>query len=107
MTYRQFWPLYLREHARPLNRALHIIGTLAALAVLVLALATGEPWLVLATLALGYGFAWIGHVLVERNRPATFRHPLYSLLGDLHMTASFLTGRLGAELKRHGIHPPL
>ncbi len=102
-TYEQFWPYYLREHARPLTRLVHAVGTFAGLAVLVLALALGAWWLVLAALVIGYGAAWGSHMLVERNRPATFKYPLWSLWSDLRMAGLMATGRLETELRKAGV----
>ena len=100
-SYDAFWPQYLREHRRPATRTLHAVGTLGGLAILALALLLGRPWLMLVALILAYGLAWIGHFVLERNRPATLRHPLWSLRADFHMLALMLTGRLDAELARH------
>ena len=100
-SYAAFWPQYLREHSQPATRILHAVGTLGGLAILALALAVGEAWLAVAALILAYGLAWIGHFVLERNRPATFRHPLWSLRADFHMLALMLTGRLDAALARH------
>ncbi len=102
-SYGEFWPLYLAEHSRPGNRALHLFGTGLALLLLVAAVVTLDWRLLLAAVLAGYGFAWAGHALIERNRPATFTHPAWSLVSDFRMFALGLTGRLGAELERHGL----
>ena len=75
-SFAEFYPAYLAEHARPWTRRLHIAGTLLAVLVLAVATATGVWWLALLAPAAGYGPAWLSHLLVERNRPATFGHPL-------------------------------
>lgn len=102
-TYAEFWPHYLREHARPRTRAVHALGTVLAVAVLLWAVLIGPLWLALVALVLGYAFAWLSHLLVERNRPATFTYPLWSFVSDLRMAWLLLTGRLGAELRRAGV----
>lgn len=102
-TYREFWPHYLREHAKPKTRTLHFLGTGVATMALVALAATGEFWLLPVALAAGYGPAWIGHFFVEKNRPATFKHPFWSLVSDYRMAFVWLTGRLDSELTKAGV----
>ena len=102
-SFAEFWPYYLREHAKPATRALHFAGTGAGLLLTFVALISGNYCLLLVALICGYGPAWIGHYFVEKNRPATFRHPLWSLIADFRMFFFFITGRLGPELHRLGI----
>ena len=93
-TFREFYPYYLSEHADRNCRRMHFVGTSLVLLTLVLALASGHlRWLWLMPL-FGYGFAWFGHFAFEKNRPATFRHPFYSLVGDFVMYADVLRGRV-------------
>ena len=93
-SFRDFYPFYLSEHANRTSRRLHVSGTLLALALLIAALASGRLKLLWVVPVAGYGFAWVGHYFFERNTPATFTHPLYSLRGDLQMMVEVLTGRL-------------
>lgn len=102
-TYDEFWPHYLREHARPATRAVHFLGTLIALGLLLWGALVGPLWLLIAVPVAGYAFAWGSHMLVERNRPATFTYPFWSLLSDFRMAWLMATGRLSAELRRAGL----
>ena len=104
-NFADFWPYYLREHSRPTTRALHYVGTTLVVALAVYALLTGRWLLLLAIPVAGYFFAWVGHFGIEKNRPATFTYPLWSLGADFKMWWMWLTGQLGAELDRAGVVP--
>lgn len=85
MTFKEFWPEYVSLHRHPANRALHVIGSLGPFLFTGVAIATRNAWWLLAIPVFSYGFAWIGHFVVERNRPATFDHFWYSLAADYKM----------------------
>ena len=72
---------------------MHVIGSALVLVVLATAILGGRPWLLLVVPIIGYGFAWIGHLIFEKNRPATFTHPLYSLMGDWVLFAETVSGK--------------
>jgi len=101
--YAQFWPHYLREHGRAATRYWHFFGTTMALLCVAGLVVTRSTWFFAAAIAAGYGPAWLAHAAFEKNRPATFSHPVWSLLSDLRMFALWLTGRLGQELARAGV----
>ena len=93
-SFAQFYPFYLGEHRNATCRRLHFIGSLGVIGCFAMALATGSwLWLPVA-LVCGYGFAWVGHFLFEKNRPATFSHPIYSLMGDWVMFKDICTGKI-------------
>lgn len=98
-----FWLYYLREHSRPQTRALHYLGTTLVVAIAIVAILRGPLWMLLLMPVAGYFFAWVGHFGVEKNRPATFTYPLWSLQADFKMWWLWLTGRLGPELERAGV----
>jgi hypothetical protein len=93
-TFAEFYPFYLSEHSHRTNRRLHFAGTTLGLAFALHAFSTLNFWWLLAGLACGYAFAWVGHYFVEHNRPATFTHPFYSFLGDWVMWKDILTGKI-------------
>jgi len=102
-TYPDFWPYYLQEHSRPLTRGLHYVGTTLAFVALAAAIWTRNWWLLLPMPVAGYGFAWLAHFTVEKNRPATFTYPLWSLYSDFRMFFVWLLGGLGGELRKYNI----
>jgi hypothetical protein len=97
-TFAEFWPFYLREHSKAGTRILHYIGTSIVLALALAAILMREWWLLAAIPVAGYSFAWIAHFGLEKNRPATFAYPLWSLAADFRMWALWLTGKLRHEL---------
>lgn len=99
-NFEEFWPFYVCEHSKPLNRRLHFTGTLLALISLVAFAATRKKRFLAMAPVLGYGLSWIGHFLVEKNRPATFQHPGKSLRGDARMFTMMLQGKMQSELEK-------
>ncbi len=93
-SFAEFYPFYLSEHAKRATRRIHFAGSSLALALLLAALVTGRFGLFLLAVICGYGFAWAGHLFFEKNRPATFKYPLYSLMGDWKMFWQILTGKI-------------
>jgi len=106
-SFEEFWPYYLEQHAHPVCRKLHFVGTSLALGSLATGFVTGQLWMMAAAPIAGYGFAWVGHFFVEKNRPATFTYPKWSLEADFVMWWKMLNGTLDAELERFGITWPL
>ncbi len=104
-SYSEFWPHYLREHAKQGTRQVHYAGTALVLACALLLALTGNWWWLLAIPLAGYGFAWFGHFAIEHNRPATFAYPLWSLISDFRMFFLAISGRLGPHLERAGVRP--
>ena len=93
-SFAEFYPFYLSEHAKPATRRLHFIGSSFSLLCLILLVLSGDLWWFLAALLCGYGLAWFAHFVFEKNRPATFRYPFYSLMGDWKMFWQILTGQM-------------
>lgn len=93
-SFAEFYPYYLDEHKNRTCRRFHFIGTTLVLMILTYGVARGSYSIFLLIPVAGYGFAWAGHFFFEKNRPATFSHPFYSLLGDFVMYGHILTGRI-------------
>jgi len=98
-TLKEFYPYYLTEHQDPECRRMHFIGTSLFFGVLILAIVLGNGWLLLLLPVVGYGFAWYGHFRYEKNKPATFQYPLFSLASDFIMYYDTLTGQVERKLE--------
>ena len=92
-NFQQFYPFYLKEHSNRTNRRLHLIGTTLVIILFVFSILTQNFSLLVVLPVVGYGFAWVGHFFFEKNKPATFKHPFYSLQGDFQMWWDHVTGR--------------
>ena len=96
---KEFYPYYLTQHREFRCRTLHFIGTGLVIALFITMLATQKWWLLIAIPITGYGFAWTGHFLFEKNKPAAFHNPLYSLACDFIMFRHIITGQISAKIK--------
>ena len=96
-SFSEFWPYYLSEHSHRGTRVLHLIGTIAGIALIIYLVASGRWWLFPLGFVVGYGFAWVAHFMIEKNKPATFQYPLWSFMGDYKMIALMLTGRMKSK----------
>lgn len=93
-SFAEFYPFYLGEHVNGTCRTLHFIGSTIVLGIVVAMLVSQKWWLAWFIPLAGYGFAWVGHFFFEKNRPATFKYPLYSFMGDWVMYAQLVTGKI-------------
>lgn len=93
-SFKEFYPFYLTQHSNKTCRTLHFVGSLLILVVIGYAVIQSQYMLLLTLPVIGYGFAWIGHFVFEKNRPATFTYPLWSLMGDWKMFWQMLSGKL-------------
>lgn len=93
-SFADFYPYYLSEHANLVCRRLHFIGSWLVLLIIAASIWLADPMLLIALPVVGYGFAWVGHFFYEKNKPATFKYPIYSLIGDWVMFWHILTGKL-------------
>ncbi|MBL8682845.1 MAG: DUF962 domain-containing protein [Myxococcales bacterium] len=99
-TFEEFWPYYVKEHSKPLTRYFHFVGTGMALGCLATFALTRKARFIPLGLVAGYGPAWFSHFFIEKNRPATFTYPAWSLQADFKMFEMMLTGRMDAEVER-------
>lgn len=104
-SFNEFWPFYLGEHSTLQCRIQHFLGTSIAATLIIVAFLTSVPVLYFFALICGYGCAWWGHFVFEKNKPATFRYPIYSFIGDWKMFWMMMVGTLDDELRRLGIRP--
>ena len=103
-SFADFWPHYLALHSKPRTRAIHVFGTGLGIAVFFVGLALRLWWMLPLAFVVGYFFAFLGHVLFEKNRPATLGgHAWWSFLSDMRLFWLTVTRRLGPELKRLGM----
>src|SRR4051812_37022858 len=100
LTFEEFWPFYVSEHAKKSTRTLHFIGTTAAMACIGAAVLTRKKWLLAVAPLVGYGPAWVSHFFIEGNKPASFNHPWWSFRADLVMWTKIVTGKMDAEVER-------
>ncbi|RDV13062.1 DUF962 domain-containing protein [Pontibacter diazotrophicus] len=99
-SFKEFYPHYLSEHQNTTSRVLHFTGTGLLILVAVVAIALGNYLWLLLVPVIGYGFAWVGHFFFERNKPATFKYPFYSLASDFKLFFDILRGRQGFKASR-------
>lgn len=97
-TFWSFYPYYLTEHQDPICRELHFTGTLSLLIIFIFMLITQKWWMFALIPLVGYGFAWVGHFVFEKNKPATFQYPFYSLGSDFVMFYHILTNQIDERL---------
>jgi hypothetical protein len=99
-SFSEFYPYYLSEHSNKANRTLHFLGTSLFFVSLIIGIISQQyKWFILMPI-MGYGFAWVGHFFIEKNKPATFKYPLFSLTSDFYMYWHFITGQLDSELEQ-------
>jgi hypothetical protein len=103
-SYKEFWPYYLSQHSQPSTRYWHYLGTSMFFACLIAAAYTGIAWFVLLAFLLFYGPAWVAHFVIEHNRPATWKYPIWSFISDIRMCLCWFTGNLHREFRRTSVN---
>lgn len=99
-TYREFYQFYLTEHQNKTSRILHFIGTLLVFVLFIAGIRGGWGWGWLLLPLVGYGFAWVGHAFFEKNKPATFKYPLWSLVSDFKLFFDILLGKKSFDARK-------
>lgn len=99
-TFEEFWPFYVMEHKKPETRRLHFVGTTVVIGLLASAVVLRKAWPVALAPLAGYGPAWFSHFFIEKNKPASFKYPLYSLVADFVMWSKIVRGSMDAEVER-------
>jgi hypothetical protein len=99
-NYPEFWDYYVREHSQPMTRYLHFIGTSLGIVMLIWFLRSGAFVYIPICFVVGYAFAWFSHFVVEKNKPATFKYPLWSFISDYKMMFCMVIGKMDAEVER-------
>ena len=99
-NYAEFWDFYVAEHSQPATRLFHFVGTSLGLVLLFWFIKNGTYFYLPLCLVVGYAFAWFSHFVIEKNRPATFKYPLWSFVSDYKMMFYMLTGRMNSEVER-------
>lgn len=94
----EFWPYYVSQHLHPVTRLFHVWGPITAAVVGIALIAQGHWWAVPAGFAIGYGLAWFSHFVIEKNKPASFGHPLWSFRGDMRLIAGYFSGQLARDV---------
>ncbi|MDB4859271.1 DUF962 domain-containing protein [Candidatus Marinimicrobia bacterium] len=93
-SFSEFYPFYLSEHKKNLTKIYHMIGSLTVISLIIFSIySTNYKYLCFTPIA-GYGFAWYSHFFIENNKPATFKYPLYSFIGDWIMFKDIITGKI-------------
>src|ERR1043165_3137277 len=106
-TLEEFWPFYLSQHRGTRNRDMHFVGTSLVIIFFFAALVFQNYWYLVMMPLVGYFFAWVGHFIFAKNRPATFQYPFYSLYSDFKMYFYWIAGKLPAEFDKFKINPEL
>jgi len=99
-SFEEFWPYYVKEHAQKSTRIFHFVGTTAAVATFAAGALLRKKWMMAVAPVFGYGPAWVSHFFIEKNRPATFKYPRWSLMADFVMWNKMVRGEMDAEVER-------